>query len=273
MLRDTRPPSERRFVDDRSRMFDLDRTRRLGELFHVTNADRDDPWFEAFYEAAWYASITIPEQAHFDGPDGFPYFRLDLPRAGEPFDSQSLGNIARSCVERHAGAALFASPDDPVSAPQVVLSMGRLDSLLRYDTAAGDPIDRQESTQPHNPATFDVDAAGLQHQALTVKAGHEVLTGTPSADFLPPYAARGLHRYMSHVWGIEDPRVQLLVDRDLRPSRNLVIGRTRSDFATEEEIEGEMLRLSWFLPPFRAFVLTPEDWDIASMTRLADLAG
>ena len=100
-----------------------------------------------------------------------------------------------------------------------------------------------------------------------------MLTGSPSADFLPPYAARGLHRYMSHIWGIEDPRVHLLVDRDLRPSRNLVIGRKRSSFASDEEMAGEMRRLSWFLPPHRAMILMPEDWTVATMNRLADLGG
>jgi hypothetical protein len=263
--------ADRRFDPTRSRMFNLEETRRLDALFRVPHEERGDPWVEQFYDAAWYASVTVANPAHLDGPDGFPYYRLNLPPENVAFDSQSLGNLARDCVERNAGVAFFASAGDADAQPQFVLSMGLLDSLLRYDSAEGDPIDRVEASHAHNPALFDVEEEGPRHQVLVAKSGHNILTGTPSTEFLPPYTARALHRYMTRIWEIEEPRVHLLVDANMRPSRNLVIGRTGSSFPSEQDIAGEMQRLFWFLPRNRAVILMPEDWTFEQMDRLSDL--
>lgn len=265
------PSDERRFTTDRSRMFNLDQTRQLDALFQVPAPQRDSAWIECFYDAAWSASISVSEPAHFDGPDGYPYYRLNLPPADVAFDSQSLGNIARECLERNAGVAFFASSDDPESQPQFVLSMGVLDSLLRFDSAQGDPIDRDESVHRHNPAMFDVEKTGTSREVLITRCEHTIMTGSPSRDFLPTYTARALYRYMTRIWGVEDPRVHLMVHAQMRPSRNLVIGRKGSSFESEGEIADEIARLFWFLPPKRALILMPEDWSFDRMDRLADL--
>jgi len=253
--------SGQRFGIDRADMFDLSATQRLAVLFSVHEHERGEAWTEAFFDAAWNASVSIPEPPDFDGPDGFPYYRLDLPRAGEEFDSQSLSNLAETCLNRNAGAAFFATPSDPDTSPEYVLSMGYLDSLLRYDTPDGDPIDRGEMSPE----------SGSARREIEISKGDELLVGAPSPDFLPPYAAAALHRYMTRIWGLEEPRVQLMVNRNLRPTRNLVIGRKRSQFASDAEVDGEILRLFWFLPRYRGIVLMPEDWTPSDMSRLTDL--
>jgi hypothetical protein len=247
----------RRFPVDRERMFDLSAARRLSELFRTPREDRSSEWIEAFYDAAWNASVTVPEPPHLEGPDGLPYYRFSLPRQGEEYDSQSLSNLAGICVGINAGAAFFASPDDPDDSPEWVMSMGTLDSLLRFDTPDGDPIDVEECASPLGAPEPGSDG--------------QVLTATPSADFLTPDLARGLHRYMYKIWGIPDPRVCLLIDGGMRPSRNLVVGRKRSDFASDAEANGSLRYLAWFLPPKRGIMLMPEDWRLGEMTRLTDL--
>ena len=249
----------RRFAVDRARMFDLEATQRLAGLFTVPDGERDPAWIQAFFDTTWNASVTIPDPPHFDGPDGLPYYRLNLPRAGEEFDSQSLSNLAGTCVELNAGAAFYSGPDDPETSSQYVIPMGTLDSLLRYDSPDGDPIDRAEA------------ADGAALRSVLIGEGEEMLIATPSPDFLPAYGARALHRYMTRVWNIAEPRVQLMVNGTLRPTRNLVIGRKRSEFATEAEVERELRMLFWFLPPQRGIVLMPEDWAPSDMTRLTDL--
>ena len=260
-----------RFAVDRARMFDLDRTRRLEGLFRTPRAARDGAWVEAFYDAAWYASIELGDPVHFSGPDGFSYYRLNLPRGDVAFDSQSLGNVARDCCERYAGAAIFAGAD--AAEPEFVFSAGLLDSLLRFDTPRGDPIDRSESALPHQEGAFSREAGDAGHEILTVATEQKVLLGSPSADYLPAYTARGLERYMSHIWGIEAPSVCLMVNPAMRPTRSLVIGRKRSSFASDEEIAGEMRRLQWFLPEYRSLIAMPEDWTFDAMVPLASLAG
>lgn len=242
-----------RFAVNPDAMFNLGATRALHLLFQ--SKVRDAAWLNSFYLAAWNASVSVGEPEHFDGPDGMPYYRLNLPAAGTDFDAQSLSNLAGMCVERNAGAAFFAHADDPETAPQFVLSMGVLDSMLRYDSPDGDPVD------------CEVD---LRSQILFA-GSRQILTASPSADFLPGYTARALHRYMSRIWGIYDPRVHLLVDPALHPSRNLVIGRKRSSFSSSAEVADEMARLAWFMPPHRSLMLMPEDWSLGDMDCLIEL--
>lgn len=248
------------FAVDRARMFDVTATQRLAHLFSVPATLRDGTWIDDFFRTAWNAAIAVPEPPHFDGPDGLPYYRFDLPRAGASFDAQCFANLARTCVDRNAGAVFFASPDDPPDRAQYVIAMGVIDSLLRFGSPDGDPVDLGESDQD-----------GPIDTMMTMEAGQQVLTGTPSPDYLPPHAARALHRYMTRIWGIGDPRVQLLVNAAIRPSRSLMIGRKHSQFASGEEAAAEMQRLLWFFPPHRSLVLMPEDWNEREMTRLTDL--
>lgn len=262
-----------RFVVDRDQMFSLHHTRCLEELFRVPRENRDTAWTEAFYDAAWYASIELGDPLYYTGPDGFSYYRLNLPRPNRSFDSQSLGNLALECCERYAGAAIFASPEDPDTAPQFVFTMGLLDSMLRFDSPDGDPLDRAESRPSQQSDHFDVDATDPAHEILTVTTSHKIMTAAPSADYLPPYAARGLERYMTYIWGISDPTICLLVDPVMNPSRSLVIGRKRSSFVSDEEMKNEMNRLLWFLPGYRSIIAMPEEWGFKKMYRLADLTG
>jgi hypothetical protein len=245
-------------------MFDLQRTAVLEQLF-AAGGQRDDGWFERFYDAAWFASLVVVSDEAFSGPDGMPYLRLELPRAGGPFDSQCLANLAELCLGRGCGAALFAAPGDPPDAAQFVFPFGVLDSMLRYDDPAGDPVDLAEWARPSPPPP----KRGLF--GFGKAAPREVLLATPSADYLPAYGARALHHYLTQRWELEEPRVQLLIDAHQRPTRNLIIGRKRSSFDDEGFLQDLMRYTSWYLPPGRGFALMPEDWSLGQMTPLSQL--
>jgi hypothetical protein len=253
-----------RFTLDRNAMFDLQRTAVLEQLF-AGGGERDDAWFGRFYDAAWYASMILVSDEAFSGPDGMPNLRLELPRGGEAFDSQCLANLAEPCLGRGCGAALFAAPGDPPEAAQFVVPFGVLDSMLRYDSPVGDPVDIAEWALPPAPPPkrgfFGFGKAPPR----------EVLLASPSPDYLPPYEARALHHYLTNRWELEDPRVQLLIDAQNRPTRNLIIGRKRSTFADGGLLQDLMRYTSWYLPPGRGFALMPEDWSLNQMTPLREL--
>lgn len=250
-------------------LFSQDDTTRLHQLFATAREYRDDNWRAAFFSTCWNAAIWQPEPPHFNGPDGLPYYRLNLPAPGMRFEVESLASIAQECVERNAGVAFFADGGDKPDAAQWVVSMGEIDSLLRFGNADGDPIDLAEASQPSSGVDAEQLSAG--HERLMVTEEHQILLGSPSPDFLPSYSARAIHRMMSRVWGIADPRVTLMVDHYLRPSRNLVIGRKQKDFANEDEARFEMQRISWMLPPGRGLMLMPDNWSERQMTPLTDL--
>jgi hypothetical protein len=245
-------------------MFDSGRTAALAALF-AAGGPRDDAWLDRFYDAAWSASMVLVSDDTFSGPDGMPYLRLELPREGEPFDSQCLANLAGDCLGRGCGAALFAAPGDPPEAAQFVFPFGVLDSMLRYDSPSGDPVDLADWNLPPAPPP----KRGFL--GFGKEPPREVLVATPSADYLPPHAARALHHSLTHRWELAEPRVSLLIGTHLRPTRNLVIGRKRSSFGDEAFLRDLMRYTGWYLPPGRGLALMPEDWSLDEMTPLAAL--
>ena len=256
----------RRF--NRDGLFDVDKTAELAQLFAVRRDLRDAHWQARFWDAAWSASVQVPATDAYPGPDGFLYLRLDIPRPG-PFDSHALGGVARDCLKAGVGAAFFSSPDDTPGAAQYVLPLGTIDSLVRYDSPDGDPVDVAEAA-PNAEADFDF-TQPLGEQQMRGDAPRQVLVGTPSREYLPPHIAAALCRHLEQAWGLRDPRVQLLVDMSLRPHRHLVIGRKRSEFAPGAPVDDMARALLWFLTPGRSIVLMPEDWRLRSMTPLRQL--
>ncbi|HEX8191638.1 MAG TPA: hypothetical protein VF552_01940 [Allosphingosinicella sp.] len=262
---------ERRFHLDRSRMFDLRHTQALAELLAVPLEARDHTWSDRFHDAVWTASVYIPEPAVISGPDGMPYLRLVLPPQGVPFDSQCLANVASDCVEDLRGAALFASEGDPPEGALYVFPMGVLHSLLQYDSPDGDPVDVADmALPPPEEGMFSGGGDGLR-QGLVVEKAHDILVGSPSADFLPPHLAFALWRYVTQIWKLEDPRVAIVVDHHMRPRRSLVIGRKASEFGPDDDIALMVRYLTWYLPPLRMVMLMPEDWSLETMTPLSEL--
>lgn len=258
-----------RFHRDRAAMFDLAATSELAGLFQVPRDRRDAAWLDRFYPAAWFASLELPSTEAMTGPDNMPYLRLDMPRPGVAFDSQSLGNLVEDCLARGIGAAICSTPEDPPEAAEFVFNFGVLDSMLRYDSPDGDPADLDDWARlPPPPAPAKKSWFGF---GKAKEPEREVLVATPSAQYLPPHAARALHHYLQVRWELEDPRVALFIDRGLRPTRNLVIGRKRSSFADEGLMNALLRYTTWYLPPARGLGLMPEDWSLGEMTPLREL--
>ena len=254
-----------RFHRNRAAMFDLALTTELRRLFEVGREARDAAWLERFYDVAWFAGLEAAGVS--TGPDGLPYLRFNLPSGGV-FDSHCLANRAGDCLAAGWGAALFASADDPPEAAQFVFSLGVLDSLIRYDSLDGDPIDVAESAIQPAPAPAKRGWFGL---GAAREAPRQVLLATPSDQFLPPYAAKALHKYLTQALGLANPRVLLMTDMALRPHRQLVIGKRRSEFPDEQTAGQAMQYVLWHLPPMRSVVLLPEEWRLEELTPLRDL--
>ncbi|GAA3762443.1 hypothetical protein [Terriglobus aquaticus] len=254
----------RRFTLQREQMFDLQKTGRLAELFMVPREQRTAAWIDAFFDAVWHASLEIPESPFFQGPDTFTYLRMHVPSPGKPFQSNSLSNVGSFAVERGAGVAIFASPEAPE--PEFVLSMGRVDSLLRYDSWRGDPVDLEEVAA--KAAAQTKDEHGME--TFTAQRGMEVMVGSPNTTLLPPHTAGMLHRHLAEGWRMSDPRIALMIVPDMAPSRNLVLGRKLSEFPDAVTAARQTQSLLWYLPPSRSLVLMPESWTLDQMRPLTE---
>lgn len=252
--RPARPAGLPDFTIDRARMFDIGLTGRLHQLSQTPPQMRDFAWQAEFFGALWNASISLPSDAPYIGPDGFRYLRLDIPAPGE-FESNSLSNLAVPCVEAGCGAVLFGHPDaeDPV----YVLPLGVIDSLLHFGDWRGDPVDIEEQQ-------------GADVGPVTIEKETSVILSWPSTHYLSRAAARAMDDYLKIVWEMPDVRVQLLGCAEFQPTRSLLLNVRASDLGDEAQARDFCSRVGWFLPPSRVITLLPENMDASEMMSLAE---
>jgi hypothetical protein len=256
----------RRFVSVPEERFNLDDTNRLAQAMEVPREQRDSRWLDALQGAAWNASIVLPTEPVFLGPDGMPYVRLELPPVGEAVETNCLSNLFVSMAEQGLGVAFFKNNTDPPEAAEYVMPTGVLESLRAYGTWDGDPDDVAELTaQPPQHAAD----SGIEK--TDVETERQVMVGPPSESYLPKHTARLLYRHLTEGWRMEDPRVALVVDPQMTPTRNLVIGRKFSEFPDPETAGQAARMLLWYLPPRRYLLLMPENWSADQMRPLSEL--
>lgn len=256
----------RRFVSVPEERFNLEGTNRLAEAMAVPREQRDARWLDEFQRAAWNASIVLPAEPVFLGPDGMPYVRLQLPPIGEAAETNCLSNLFVSMAEQGLGAAFFKNNSDPPEAAEYVMPTGVLESLRDFGTWDGDPEDVAElAKRPQQHASN----SGIEK--TDVDTERQVMVGSPSEAYLPKHTARLLYRHLTEGWKMEDPRVALVVDQQMTPSRNLVIGRKFSEFPDPETAAQAARMLLWYLPPHRYLLLMPENWSADQMRPLREL--
>lgn len=259
-------PSPHRFVSIPEERFSLDDTNLLAQAMEIPREQREQRWLQAFQSAAWNASIAMPTEPVFLGPDGMPYVRLNLPPAGEPAETNCLSNLFVSMAEQGLGAAFFKDAGAPPEAAEYVMPTGVLESLRAFGTWDGDPDDAAELAK--RPQQHE-GTSGIEK--TEVEAERQVMVGSPSEAYLPKHTARLLYRHLNEGWQMEDPRIALVVDPQMTPSRNLVIGRKFSEFPDPEVAAQAARMLLWYLPPRRYLLLMPENWTADQMRPLREL--
>ncbi len=256
----------RRYVSVAEARFNLEDTNRLAQGMQVLREQRDSHWLDEFQDAAWNASVVLPTEPVFLGPDGMPYVRLELPPIGEAVETNCLSNLFVSMAEQGLGAAFFKNNTDPPEGAEYVIPTGVLESLRAYGTWDGDPDDVTElASRPQQHAA----ESGIEK--TDVETERQVMVGSPSEGYLPKHTARLLYRHLTEGWKMEDPRIALVVDPQMTPTRNLVIGRKFSEFP-DQEVAGQAARmLLWYMPPHRYLLLMPENWTTEQMRPLREL--
>jgi hypothetical protein len=256
----------RRFISVPEQRFNLEDTNLLAQAMEIPREQRDLRWLETFQGAAWNASVVLPTEPVFLGPDGMPYVRLNLPPVGEPAETNCLSNLFVSMAEQGLGAAFFKTAADPPEAAEYVMPTGVVESLRAFGTWDGDPDDAAELAKhpQQHEGTYGIEKTDVERE-------RQVMVGSPSEGYLPKHTARLLHRHLTEGWKMEDPRIALVVDPQMTPSRNLVIGRKFSEFPDGELAAQAARMLLWYLPPRRYLLLMPENWTTEQMRPLREL--
>lgn len=227
--------------------FDLTLTRQVQDLFEVAREQRDQAWRENFYAAVVDASMGAPLVQIVNGPDGFPYFVLNLPPAGQPFEPFCISHILDKCLEK--GFGVVTQPEPPP--PQWVFTYGLLWSLREF----GRFMVEQEGDGPTQSGVTAPRSA----------TGHTVLTGQPSAAFFPLYARNVIKQFLKEQAGISNPQVLLVNDPRDTPSQSLAFNVFRADFEEQQKFENVMHRLTWFLPRHYGLISMAKDSELAKL--------
>lgn len=229
--------------------FDLEKTARLGELFAVPREKRDDAWRRQFYQAVDDASLMSFTPQVAAGPDQFPYFQMAMPDPGA-FTPFCVTHLLDYLLENGFGIAIFGD-SSRAQGPEWVFTYGELVSYRLY----GD---------------FDGDPAELARTASAPKGGHHsVLVAAPSESYFPSYARRALGTYAKRVIQIATPKIGLIDDPQVTPSRSLMLNLTLAAYhGDEKKLTAAMHYLSWFLPRTYRIVPTPAGWDDSNFVPL-----
>ena len=219
---------------------DLNKTQLIYELFETPHDARDADWIARFFENVADASFcdTVPQV--IQGPDGFPYFVLNLPEAGKPFQCFVLRHLKDCLLKEGVGVVIEPAQGNP----QWVFSYG---DIVEFHLKGNFELPGNSGAAPEG------------HSTEIVQEAEEVLVAQPSESFLPS-AARQVLRQFLVAQGLPDPRI-LLMSRPKRGSvvQELVFALDRDKIGGEAAIRGLLQAISWFLPREYRFCAMKEE--------------
>ncbi|HTW85493.1 MAG TPA: hypothetical protein VMD91_15595 [Candidatus Sulfotelmatobacter sp.] len=195
----------------------------------IPEHERGAKWRHRFYDLLEVTLLLPREPRIFAGPDGFPYYALDVP-LGEREGEVSLLDLLEPATERGFGIAI--EPFDDTAA--WVFTCG---DLVTRRVFGGFEVPRIGVVPAEEP-TFRVvlkDTGRMEVQA-------------PDEHLLPAYVRPLLHTYFTRTLGIAHPGVLALVSPDQNPPEQLVFRVVRDDFAGEDEFEHAIAGVTWYLP-------------------------
>lgn len=217
---------------------DLEKTKILDRLFRVPKDQRDESWKKDFLQHVSEASFASGEPQVIEGPDGFPYFQLNTPEAGKPFQCFVLKHMTSDFLLKEGfGVVINAAKGDP----DWVFSYG---DIVNYHIRKEFYTHSKEWNLPGNEV---------------IQEEQEVLVGEPSENILPQ-ETRGVVRQFLQRLGIVDCKITLM-NRKMKDDsflQEIVFNLTPQRFPKKEYYEAVMKSISWFLPRHYTYVSMDE---------------
>lgn len=205
----------------------LKKTEEVAALLQVDQAQRDQNWLNQLMTALPLASFGSADPQVIAGPDGFPYFQLVLPKAGETFQNFIIARmIPDFLLERGFGVVINAESGTP-------------DWILSY----GDVLNYQL-----NGSILTSDSLFSPENEGELNEGDEVLIGQPSENILPA-VTRKLLRDFFELNGIKGVKVLLMMRKNGElMKQDLALNITPDQFESEAAFRNIMQTITWYLP-------------------------
>lgn len=201
---------------------------------------RGAKWRHQFYDLIEHVPLCERDPKIFIGPDGFPYYALDLPAPGEE-GNIAVGDLIELATDRGFGIAIEADVE-----------------AAAWVFTCGDLVTRRAFGGYEFPRIGIVPSEAPTFRAV-LKETERMEVSAPSDALLPVYVRPLLHQYFTLTLGISHPGVLALVSPDQEPPEQLVFRIVRDDFEDEEEFENAIAGLTWFLPRHMVVSILPTD--------------
>jgi hypothetical protein len=225
---------------------DLQKTDALHHLFNTPKAARNEEWLRHFLANVDLASFRSAEPPIAKGPDGFPYFILQMPDPSQPFESYVVRfMVVDFILETGYGIVINPSGNDY----DWVFSYGDLVSF--YLTGK-----------------FYSATPGEVKRETIIRADERIMTGQPAENYLP-LPTRSVIRDFLRSMGIARPAV-MLVNRiiDGEVTQELAFNFTERDFPSHDHFKFTTQRLAWYLPRHYIVATFPAGSEISGFQEL-----
>jgi hypothetical protein len=206
---------------------DITKTQVIAELFEIPADQRDDVWRQSFYEHVQTASFACGAPQTFAGPDGFPYFVLNIPEPNKPFESFCIRNMKDDfLLEKGFGVAINPRANSA-------------DWVFTYGDILNLHLNGQFFSQKVNAVLKNVE---------TIEKDEKLLIGQPSESYLPTHT-RQLLKSLLQSAGVKKPKVMLVCRTiDGQVIKELAFNIFPENFASPEQLNYKLHQISWFLP-------------------------
>lgn len=212
---------------------------KLKELSRIPLVNRDLEWDRAFIKNAAQAHLACKVPQIQNEQNGFPYFQLEIPDVGKPFEAYTIEKLIETDLLRDGKGACIYSYDNK---PDLLLSYGE---LLNY----------------HYRGTFRSNIKNwLAPSPNQFQSDKEIMGGNPSEKILTSEAREVIKSYLKKN-GIEEPKISLLnIMTENGIMYQLVFNLNVAQFDDEKHFQACLSSLAWFLPIHYTYTAIPEHY-------------
>ena len=201
------------------------------ELCQKPEAMRDDQWEVEFLTSFPQARLELISDQAQQGPDHMPYFLVRT--------SAESAEPAQTLLEwlKDKGIGLAVNPHKQL--PDYIFTYGMLWNYCETGQFFSQDMAKQ-----------DLDGV------IKLEEGQKIQAGAPSQEYLPEYVREILRQFFAEQ---EVENMKVLVISEDQENYDLCFSSDALGFPPEEEHEGILEAISWFLPPHYGLVLLPEE--------------
>lgn len=217
---------------------DLEKTAVLDNLFAVPHEQRDQSWQQSFLSNVDDASFACNDPQVISGPDGFPYFVLNIPEPKKEFQCYVIKHMVPDFIlDNGLGVAINPAKGQP-------------DWVFTYGELVNYHLRKEFYTESNN---------WLVQTEKVVKENTELLVGQPSEYIIPAPTRNILKQYLKQYTNTEAKILLTNRAQGEEYIQQLVFNLTPNDFSSEEHFNGVMQNIGWFLPRHYTFASTSEE--------------